>query len=120
MKIFVSFCHVHTPCLQFSCFAFLFAYWAAAMKGCFGHLRRAFWSHISNGAWEGREATCLCFPLSGVGRRSNDNDELLYLDGHHFPCAFRSHISGVFFQFLRLCSLDIHLVGRGCGIKMGE
>lgn len=53
-KIFVSFCHVHTPCLQFSCSAFLFAYWAAAMKGGFEHLRRAFWSHISNGAWEGR------------------------------------------------------------------
>lgn len=31
------------------------------------------------------------------GRRSNDNDQLLCLDGHHFPCAFRSHISGVFF-----------------------
>lgn len=41
------------------CSAFLFAYWAAAMKGGFGHLRRAFWSHISNGALEGGEATCL-------------------------------------------------------------
>lgn len=56
-SLFLSATYIHL--VYNFCSAFLFAYWAAAMKGGFGHLRRAFWSHISNGALEGGEATCL-------------------------------------------------------------